>query len=55
MRKKRKERRNIELGYKDAYLNNLINLDDFKMFLEFPDLKEKFDICLKEIRTIKKS
>jgi len=55
MRKKRKERRTIVLGYKDAYLNNLINSDDFKMFLEAPDLKEKLDICLNEIRTIKKS
>jgi replication initiation and membrane attachment protein DnaB len=55
MRKNRKKRRNIVLGYKDAYLIDLIRPDDFKKFLEDSELKEKLDSCLNEIRIVKKS
>ena len=45
------KRKNIILGYKDAYLNNLIDPDDYKKFLENPEIKENLDVCLNELRT----
>lgn len=46
-----KQRKNIILSYKDAYLNNLIDPDDYKKFLEDPEIKENLDICLNELRS----